>query len=75
MKCPKCGKNTAFLCCGDEISQARKDIEVIIRCDGICMDRSDPEHNSPEQVGTVNIDVIIKRGSIKMDAQNHPSPE
>ena len=66
MKCPKCGKHTAFLHFEDGITEAGKYISGEILCDGNCMNKTDILHNSPEHVTSVFVDVIIKRGSIKL---------
>ena len=66
MKCPVCGKNTAFLYFHDGIHHNGKNIEGEVLCDGECMDMTDMRHNSPMPMASVEVDVIIKRGSIKV---------
>src|SRR3989304_2490018 len=46
MKCPKCGKHTAFLHFEDGITEAGKYISGEILCDGNCMNKTDILHST-----------------------------
>ena len=61
MKCPKCGKNTAYLVRQDGITQPCKNLPVEIRCECTM-----GEYQMPEGVGYCLIDVVLKRGSVKL---------
>jgi hypothetical protein len=75
MKCPKCKKNTAFLWNEDGIQEPTKDYPVEIKCGGICAGNLEGSMNKdPIHIADLRIDIIVKRGSIALDAQVHPSP-
>lgn len=68
MICPICKKNTAYLWHEDGITKAGKNIIMSIMCGGVCQDKNNSKYGEPEEVGTIEIDVIIKRGSLQVHA-------
>ena len=60
MICPKCKGNRAFLWTEDGIPDADKNTEVEVRCPDC------GSNNYEEAIGTIGIDITVKRNTFKI---------